>query len=211
MTFNFRVTFLLLVGDPHPPISHHLKGPQIVMVIQGPSWRQDWIVFSTSIFSGVNSWTDELKKTTKVRLKSFNQSFGLGFSTTESHFHSHDGMLHSGIHGAWTFGFPTRARWEGEQRENETTVAGGCLKVFVCFFCIHCTPPKKLEMFFSIFGASIWWSCKTENSFQNWKIFSPEVFSKWRNGLHPRNPGDLTTFWSNYIRFQVVTIGIQLT
>ena len=165
--------------------------------------------FLPAFFRG---WTRELMryiytKTTKVPLKSFNfQLFGLGFSTTESHFDSHDGMLHSGIHGAWTFGFPTRARWEGGQREIQTTVAGGCFKIFVCFFCTHYTPQKELEMFFSIFGASIWWSCKTEKfsktgKFQPWSFFrngemdfTLEVREIWR------------PFWSNY-RLQVTLSG----
>ena len=159
------------------------------------------------------NWWVLYTKTTKVRLKSFNQSsLALDFPPLLKPFPQP--WRNASFRNIWRLNFwishtSTMRRWAGEKIK--TTVAGGCLKVCVWFFLCPLYPPKKLEMVFSIFGASIWWSCKTENSFQNWKNFSPEVFSKWRNGLHPRSLGDLTTFWSNYIRFQVVTIGIQLT
>ena len=80
----------LLVGD-RPAVFHHLRPPNLnfgqrkafVMVIQGPKKTRLDCFFYQHFFGGelVNWW---VKKTTKVRLKSFNHSFGLGFSTTES-------------------------------------------------------------------------------------------------------------------------------
>ena len=186
------------------------------MVIQGPSWRQDWIAFFYHAF--FRGWTRELMsfiyKNNKSSIEILqSELFGLGFSTTiEAISTAMTECFIQEYMAPELLDFPHEHDEKVSRRENQNYCSWWVFKSLCLVFFMPIIPPKKNWIcFFPFLGRQFGEVVKRKILSKTGKFSALMFFSKWRNGLHPRSPGDLTTFWSNYIRFQVVTIGIQLT